>query len=88
MRGMSKVAVRDVRVMSGRHVVSRFVMLRRFAMVLSRVLVVLGRLMMVRSALVIIHGNSPLPCKSGFERRENAREPTSGSIKPGEYSNE
>ncbi len=58
VRCVSKVPVRDVRVVSGLHVVAGFVMLGGFAVVLGRVVMVLGCLTMVCCALVTIHGSS------------------------------
>jgi hypothetical protein len=53
---MRKVPVRNVRMVPGLHVVTGFVVLRGFAVVLGCMLMVIGCLMMMRSALVICHG--------------------------------
>jgi hypothetical protein len=54
MFGMAGVSVRDVGVMRGLLVIAGLVLLRRFAMVLGRLLVMLSGLLMVLSSLV--HG--------------------------------
>jgi hypothetical protein len=56
MRCVREVSVRDVRMVSGLHVVAGFVVLRGFAVVLGRMLMVIGGLMMMRSTCVICHG--------------------------------
>jgi len=55
VRGVNEVPVRNVRVVSGLHMVPAFMMFRGFAVMLGRVFMVFGCLVVMCSALVIVH---------------------------------
>jgi hypothetical protein len=70
---VSKVPMRNVRMMAALHMVAGFMMVRGFAMVLGCLIMVLGCLMMMRSPFVIVH------CWSfsfGEQDRDRNRPPT------------
>ncbi len=55
VRCVRQVPMRDVCMVPGLHVIARFVMFRRFAVVFGRMLMTIGCLVMVRSACVVCH---------------------------------